>query len=67
MFSVRAACLFVQAPPLYVLDEATSSLDSLTEAEVQASLRAAAKHATVLVVALRCGGLDWVCVHANDR
>jgi ATP-binding cassette, subfamily B, heavy metal transporter len=50
---VGIARAILKDPPILVLDEATSSLDSLTEAEVREALEDAARGRTTLVVAHR--------------
>lgn len=50
---VGIARALLKNPPILVLDEATSSLDSVTEAEVREALEDAAKGRTTLVVAHR--------------
>lgn len=50
---VGIARVVLKNPAILVLDEATSSLDSGTEAEVQAALEAASRGRTTLVVAHR--------------
>jgi ABC-type transport system involved in Fe-S cluster assembly fused permease/ATPase subunit len=50
---VGIARAILKDPPILVLDEATSSLDSVTEAEVREALEDAAKGRTTLVVAHR--------------
>ncbi|WP_284361697.1 ABCB family ABC transporter ATP-binding protein/permease [Candidatus Phycosocius spiralis] len=50
---VGIARAILKNPPILVLDEATSSLDSVTEAEVREALEDAAKGRTTLVVAHR--------------
>jgi ATP-binding cassette subfamily B protein len=50
---VGIARVVLKNPRILILDEATSSLDSGTEAEVQAALEAAAKGRTTVVVAHR--------------
>ncbi|MFF0478759.1 ATP-binding cassette domain-containing protein [Streptomyces sp. NPDC004284] len=49
------ARVLLQNPSVMVLDDATSSLDTATEAEVTAAIRAAAARATRVVVAHRPG------------
>ncbi|MDX2236272.1 MAG: ABC transporter ATP-binding protein/permease [Hyphomonadaceae bacterium] len=50
---VGIARVILRDPKILVLDEATSSLDSVTEAEVQAALEEAARGRTTLIVAHR--------------
>jgi ATP-binding cassette, subfamily B, heavy metal transporter len=50
---VGIARAILKDPPILVLDEATSSLDSITEAEVREALEDAARGRTTLVVAHR--------------
>ncbi len=50
---VGVARAILSDPPILILDEATSSLDSTTEEDVQAALREAAKGRTTLAVAHR--------------
>ena len=49
-----ARCL-LKDPPIVLLDEATSSLDTLTEKSVQEALDRLGEHRTVLVIAHRLG------------
>jgi ATP-binding cassette subfamily B protein len=56
--------------PLVVLDEATASVDSMTEARIQAATRALFERKTVLVVAHRLStivGADRICVLHEGR
>jgi len=50
---VAIARVVLKNPPILVLDEATSALDSLTELQLQAALRDAARGRTTLVIAHR--------------
>jgi ABC-type transport system involved in Fe-S cluster assembly fused permease/ATPase subunit len=50
---VGIARVVLKSPSILILDEATSSLDSATEAEVQAALETASRGRTTLVVAHR--------------
>jgi ATP-binding cassette subfamily B protein len=50
---IAIARLFLRRPRIFIFDEATSSVDSLTEAAVQRSLREVAAGATTLVIAHR--------------
>ncbi|HOX57780.1 MAG TPA: ABC transporter ATP-binding protein [Candidatus Paceibacterota bacterium] len=61
---------FVRNAPILVLDEATASLDSKAEAEVQAAIDRLAEHRTVICVAHRLSTLaamDRVIVLAGGR
>src|SRR5262249_23196310 len=50
---VAIARVILKRPEILIFDEATSSLDSHTEAEIQASLRQVSAHKTTLVIAHR--------------
>ena len=50
---IAIARLFLARPPIFLFDEATSSVDSLTEATIQASLREVSAGHTALVIAHR--------------
>lgn len=47
------ARMFLKNPPILILDEATSSLDTLTEAAIQQSLAELSKDRTTLIIAHR--------------
>ena len=50
---VAIARTILKNPRILVLDEATSALDTRTEVEIQAALRAVARHRTTLMIAHR--------------
>jgi len=54
---VAIARTILKAPPILVLDEATASLDSQSEAEVQAAIEGLSKNRTVITVAHRLSTL----------
>ncbi len=61
---------FIRNAPILVLDEATASLDSKAEAEVQAAMDRLAEHRTVIAVAHRLSTLatfDRIIVLAEGR
>jgi len=67
---VGIARALLKNPPILVLDEATSSLDSVTEAEVREALEDAAKGRTTLVVAHRLSTVadaDEIIVLADGK
>jgi ATP-binding cassette subfamily B protein len=67
---VGIARALLKNPPILVLDEATSSLDSVTEAEVRVALEDAAKGRTTLVVAHRLSTVadaDEIIVLADGK
>lgn len=67
---VGIARAILKDPPILVLDEATSSLDSVTEAEVREALDDAARGRTTLVVAHRLSTIadaDEIVVLADGR
>lgn len=62
--------MVLENAPILVLDEATSSLDSITEHQIQAALDAAMVGKTVIVIAHRLSTLahlDRVLVFARGR
>lgn len=67
---VGIARVMLKNPPILILDEATSSLDSRTEAGVQEALEAAARGRTTIVVAHRLStiaGADQIVVLKEGR
>jgi len=67
---VGIARVILKDPKILILDEATSSLDSRTEAEVQAALEEASKGRTTIVVAHRLStiaGADHIVVLKDGR
>ncbi len=67
---VGIARVILRDPKILILDEATSSLDSVTEAEVQAAFEEAARGRTTLIVAHRLStiaGADQILVLDRGR
>ena len=67
---VGLARAILDDPPILILDEATSSLDSATEAEVQKALMRAARERTTISIAHRLStvaGADQILVLDNGR
>ncbi|MEM8936215.1 MAG: ABC transporter ATP-binding protein/permease [Pseudomonadota bacterium] len=67
---VGVARAILRDPPILILDEATSSLDSTTEEEVQTALKEASRGRTTLAVAHRLStvaGADVIFVFDNGR
>ncbi len=67
---VAIARTILKAPPILVLDEATSQLDSHTEQEIQSALSAVAQGRTTLVIAHRLStvvGADEIIVLVKGR
>jgi ATP-binding cassette subfamily B protein len=67
---INIARVIAKAAPILIMDEATSSLDSLTEQAIQESLEAEMKDRTVIVVAHRLSTiafLDRILVFDQGR
>ena len=67
---VAIARTILKDPRILILDEATSALDTRTEQEIQAALRAVARHRTTLVIAHRLSTVvdaDEIIVLADGR
>jgi ATP-binding cassette subfamily B protein len=67
---VAIARTILKDPRILILDEATSALDTRTEQEIQAALRAVARHRTTLVIAHRLSTVvdaDEIVVLAEGR
>ncbi|MGD9897064.1 MAG: ABC transporter ATP-binding protein [Candidatus Methylacidiphilaceae bacterium] len=61
---------FIRNAPILILDEATSNLDSHSEAQIQASIEALEQGRTVLLIAHRLSTLaasDWILVMEAGR
>jgi ATP-binding cassette, subfamily B, heavy metal transporter len=59
---IAIARVILKKPLIYVFDEATSSLDTATEKEIQYNLEAVAKGATTLIIAHRLSTV----IHADE-
>jgi ATP-binding cassette, subfamily B, heavy metal transporter len=67
---VAIARTILKDPRILILDEATSALDTRTEQDIQAALRAVARHRTTLVIAHRLSTVvdaDEIIVLADGR
>jgi ATP-binding cassette, subfamily B, heavy metal transporter len=67
---VAIARTILKDPRILILDEATSALDTRTEQDIQAALRAVARHRTTLVIAHRLSTVvdaDQIIVLADGR
>jgi subfamily B ATP-binding cassette protein MsbA len=67
---IAIARAFVRNAPILVLDEATASLDSKAEGEVQAAIDRLAEHRTVICIAHRLStlsGMDKILVLAEGK
>ena len=67
---VAIARTILKDPRILILDEATSALDTRTEQDIQAALRAVARHRTTLVIAHRLSTVvdaDEILVLAEGR
>ncbi len=67
---VAIARTILKDPRILILDEATSALDTGTEQDIQAALRAVARHRTTLVIAHRLSAVvdaDEIIVLQNGR
>lgn len=54
---IALARAFIRQPELLILDEATSAVDNVTEAEIQLAIEALAGRTTILLIAHRLGTL----------
>jgi ABC-type multidrug transport system fused ATPase/permease subunit len=54
---IALARAFIRQPDLLILDEATSAVDNVTEAEIQLAIDALAGRTTILLIAHRLGTL----------
>ncbi|HQD38935.1 MAG: ABC transporter ATP-binding protein [Firmicutes bacterium] len=67
---IAIARVFLKDPPILILDEATSSLDNITEKQIHASLLELAKGRTTLLIAHRLStiaGADRIVVIEDGR
>ena len=64
------ACALVCNPPILLLDEVTSSLDSITEAKIFKALKEISKDRTILTISHRISGIidaDKVVMLENGK